>query len=170
MTASNLYLVPLLTGRGMDTVLAAWALGLCGAGQLLGRVGYASFARRTGPDARTALLLAAGAAATLAVAVLHRPTVLVFIVVILLGATRGAITLLDATAVTDRWGANGYATLHGILSAPVTIAIALSPWAGALLAGWTGGHPQMFAVLAGLILLGAGIAVCERAYALAGRR
>jgi MFS family permease len=169
MTASNLYLVPLLTGRGMDTVLAAWALGLCGAGQLLGRIGYAPFAKRTGTIARTALILAAGAAATLAVAVLHRPVVLVFVAVILLGAARGAFTLLDATAVTDRWGANGYATLHGILSAPATIAIALSPWAGALLADWTGGHPQMFAVLAGLILLATAIAVGERASAAAGQ-
>jgi MFS family permease len=30
MGTSNLYLVPLLTGRGMDTTTAAWALGLCG--------------------------------------------------------------------------------------------------------------------------------------------
>jgi MFS family permease len=165
MTASNLYLVPLLTGRGMDTVLAAWALGLCGAGQLLGRIGYAPFARRTGTIARTALILAAGAAATLAVAVLHSPVFLVFTVVILLGAARGAFTLLDATAITDRWGPDGYATLHGILSAPATIAIALSPWAGALVSDWTGGHPQMFAVLAGLILLATVIALSERAYA-----
>jgi predicted MFS family arabinose efflux permease len=165
MYASNLYLVPLLTERGMDTVTAAWALGLCGAGQLLGRIGYAPFAKRTGTTARTTAILAAGAAATVAVAAFSRPVVLVFAVVILLGAARGAFTLLDATAVTDRWGTNGYATLHGILSAPATIAIALSPWAGALLIDWTGGPPQMFSALAGLILLAAAIIMGERAYA-----
>jgi hypothetical protein len=72
----------------------------------------------------------------LATALVHRPLLLV------LGATRGAFTLLDATAITDRWGPNGYATLHGILTAPATIALALSPWAGAHLTTWTSGHPR----------------------------
>lgn len=36
--------------RGLSMSLAAWALGLSGAGQLLGRLGYAPLSRRTTPD------------------------------------------------------------------------------------------------------------------------
>jgi predicted MFS family arabinose efflux permease len=162
MSTSNLYLVPLLTGRGMDTTTAAWALGICGAGQLLGRIAYAPIAIRTGPTTRAVAILAIGAAATLATSLIAGPLGLVFVTVILLGAARGAFTLLDATAITDRWGPHGYAILHGILSAPATFAIALSPWAGALLSEWTGGTPQMFALLAAIITLAALIVLTER--------
>jgi predicted MFS family arabinose efflux permease len=162
MSTSNLYLVPLMTGRGMDTTTAAWVLGICGAGQLLGRIAYAPIAIRTGPTTRAVAIPAIGAATTLATALIAGPLGLVFAAVILLGAARGAFTLLDATAITDRWGPQGYGTLHGILSAPATIAIALSPWAGAHLATWTGGHPRMFALLAGLIAAAAVVILVER--------
>lgn len=163
MSASNLYLVPLLTGRGMDTVTAAWALGICGAGQLLGRIAYAPLANRTGPTVRAVAILIIGAATLLATAFIAGPVALVFTAVILLGAARGAFTLLDATLVTDRWGPSGYATLHGILTAPATAAIALSPWAGAHLATWSGGNPQLFALLGAFTLVAVVVIVLERA-------
>jgi MFS family permease len=162
MSTSNLYLVPLMTGRGTDTATAAWVLGICGAGQLLGRIAYAPIAIRTGPTVRAVAILAIGAATTLATALIAGPLGLVFATVVLLGAARGAFTLLDATAITDRWGPNGYGTLHGILSAPATIAIALSPWAGAHLTAWTGGTPQMFTLLAAITALAAVIILVER--------
>lgn len=159
MFAATLYLVPLLTGRGMDTTTAAWALGLCGAGQLLGRIGYAPLVEHAGPTMRTIVILICAAVTTAAVAIVTGPTAVVFTVVIALGAARGAFTLLEATAVSDRWGTSGYATLHGVFSAPATIAIALGPWAGALLTDWTGDHPQMFALLATIALTAAAIAL-----------
>ncbi|MDN3243109.1 MFS transporter [Glycomyces tritici] len=162
MSTSNLYLVPLMTERGTDTATAAWVLGICGAGQLLGRIAYAPIAIRTGPTVRAVAILAIGAATTLATALIAGPLGLVFATVVLLGAARGAFTLLDATAITDRWGPHGYGTLHGILSAPATIAIALSPWAGAHLANWTGGTPQMFTLLAAVTALAAVIILVER--------
>lgn len=169
MGTSNLYLVPLMTDRGMDTTTAAWALGLCGAGQLLGRLAYTPLALRTGPTARAVAILAIGAAMLLATALIHNPIALVFAVVIVLGAARGAFTLLDATAITDRWGPHGYGTLHGILTAPATIALALSPWVGAHLVAWTGGHSQMFAVLA-VLTLGAAVAITGERIARRGLR
>ncbi|GAA2271586.1 MFS transporter [Glycomyces scopariae] len=162
MGTSNLYLVPLATGRGMDTTTAAWVLGLCGAGQLLGRVAYAPLAARTGTTARTIAILATGAATLLATALIAGPVWLVFATVIVLGAARGAFTLLDATIVTDHWGPAGYGTLHGILTAPATAALALSPWAGAHLATWTGGNPQLFTLLATLTATAAIIVLIER--------
>ncbi|WP_112138738.1 MFS transporter [Glycomyces dulcitolivorans] len=162
MGTSNLYLVPLMTGRGMDTTTAAWALGLCGAGQLLGRIAYAPIAARTGPTLRAVAILTTGAATLLATALIAGPVALVFATVIVLGAARGAFTLLDATVVTDRWGPHGYAVLHGILTAPATAALALSPWAGAHLATWTGGNPQLFGLLAAFTAAAAVIILVER--------
>ena len=44
--ASLVALVPLLTGRGMSSAWAAWALGLGGAGQVAGRLLYPAMTRR----------------------------------------------------------------------------------------------------------------------------
>ena len=61
---------------------------------------------------------------------------------------RGNLTLRQATAVTDRWGATHYGHLSGLLAAPATVASALAPFAGAALAGPLGGYPNLFTVLA----------------------
>ncbi len=53
-------LVPLLLERGYSTSQAAWALGLGGAGQTLGRTLYATLARHTRIIARTTTLIALG--------------------------------------------------------------------------------------------------------------
>ena len=69
-------LIPLLTGRGLSPPMAALALGLLGAGQLLGRLGYGPPATRTTTATRTRVSPAAAA--------------------VLLGTTRAATTLLPA--------------------------------------------------------------------------
>ncbi|GCB42770.1 hypothetical protein [Streptomyces sp. NL15-2K] len=57
MYAVVIALVPLVTERGASPTAAAWALGLGGAGQPLGRTLYAALARHTGavelPPARS---------------------------------------------------------------------------------------------------------------------
>jgi hypothetical protein len=73
----------------------------------------------------------------------------------LAGAARGVFTLLQATAISDRWGATHYGRLNGLLSAPALLATASAPWAGAALAQALGGYPPVFVVLAGLATLGA---------------
>ena len=69
------------------------------------------------------------------------------------GAVRGLFTLLEATAISDRWGPAGYASLNGVLSAPLTAAIALAPTADAALAGALGNCPALFLALAGTSLI-----------------
>jgi hypothetical protein len=51
--------------------------------------------------------------------------------------------------VADRWGTAEYGRLSALLAAPVTIAGALAPWAGAALAP-LGGQAGLFVWLAGL--------------------
>src|SRR5690606_6411781 len=151
--------VPLLIERGLSTTLAAWALGLGGLGQVLGRLGYGRLAAHTSVRARGVLVLALTAAATALLGLLPGPAVLLIAAAMLAGAARGVFTLLQATAVSDRWGAAHYGRLNGILSAPAMIATALAPWAGAALAGLLGGYPPVFAVLAVLAALAAVLAL-----------
>ncbi|MCF2530230.1 MFS transporter [Yinghuangia sp. KLBMP8922] len=150
MYAGVVNLVPLLTERGSSTTVAAWALGLGGAGQVVGRLGYAALARRSGVRGRITGIFAATALTTAMLAFVPGPVWLLVVISVLAGAARGMATLLSATAVTERWGAASYGTLSGILSAPAMAASALSPWAGAALAGPLGGYAHMFALLAAL--------------------
>ncbi|WP_327370712.1 MFS transporter [Streptomyces sp. NBC_01217] len=141
-------LVPLLTARGADATTAAWALGLGGAGQTLGRTLYATLTRRTGVTTRTMALIAAGGITTLALGLTSGPIPLLVLLAVLAGVVRGNLTLLQATAVTDRWGTTHYGSLSAVLAAPATIASALAPFAGAALAGPLGGYPHLFVLLA----------------------
>lgn len=150
--------VPLLLERGLSTSLAAWALGLGGLGQVLGRLGYGRLAAASSVRTRSVVILALTAAATGLLAVLPGPAGLLIAAAMLAGAARGVFTLLQATAISDRWGATHYGQLNGLLSAPALTATALAPWAGAALAGMLGGYPAVFATLAGLAVLAAGCA------------
>ncbi|MGX1885108.1 MFS transporter [Streptomyces sp. NPDC055287] len=161
MHAVVIGLVPLLAERGATATTAAWALGLGGAGQTLGRTLYATLARRTGVTARTASLIAAGGATTAALAFVPGPVPVLVLLAVLAGVVRGNITLLHATAVAERWGTADYARLSALLAAPATVAGALSPWAGAALAPALGGYPALFAVLAGTSFLAAALAAAS---------
>ncbi|MEU2027001.1 MFS transporter [Streptomyces sp. NPDC016469] len=141
-------LVPLLIERGYSTTQAAWALGLGGAGQTLGRTLYATLAARTGVTTRTTALIALGGVTTAALALTPGPYLLLVVLSIAAGMVRGNITLLQATAITDRWGATHYGRLSGILAAPTTTASALAPFAGAALAAPLGGYRPLFFLLA----------------------
>lgn len=147
--------VPLVIERGMSTTAAAWTLGLGGVGQVLGRLSYGALARVAGVRARTVGVLALCAATTALLGLLPGPAVLLVAGAMLAGAARGIFTLLQATAVTDRWGTAYYGRLNGVLSAPSTLATALAPWAGAALAVPLGGYPGVFVVLATVALVAA---------------
>ncbi|WP_139216488.1 MFS transporter, partial [Streptomyces sp. CC77] len=155
MYAVVIGLVPLLEERGASPTTAAWALGLGGAGQTLGRTLYATLAARTTVTTRTAVLISLGATTTAALALVPGPIPVLVLLSVLAGVVRGNLTLLQATAVTDRWGTTHYGRLSGLLAAPATIAAALAPWAGAALAGVLGGYGGLFLALSGSSLAAA---------------
>lgn len=68
---------------------------------------------------------------------------------------RGNLTLLQATAITDRWGATHYGRLSGLLAAPATTAAALAPFASAALAVLLGGYGTLFCLFAAVSLAAA---------------
>ena len=81
--------------------------------------------------------------------------VLVVALGMLLGLARGVYTLVQATAVTDRWGPRSYGRLNGVLTAPALVASALAPFAGAALADLLGSYAAAFLVLAGVAAVAA---------------
>ncbi|WP_308368798.1 MFS transporter [Streptomyces sp. ISL-36] len=158
MYAVVVTLVPLVVERGYTTSQAAWALGLGGAGQTLGRTLYAPLARHTGTTARTVALIALGGLTTAAFALTSGPYVLVIALSMVAGMVRGNLTLLQATAVTERWGTQHYGRLSGLLGAPAKTASALAPLAATLIAITMGGYRWLFGLLAATALLAAVIA------------
>ncbi|QFZ24305.1 MFS transporter [Saccharothrix syringae] len=141
-------LVPLLTERGLSTAAAAWTLGLGGLGQVLGRLGYPRFVAATGVRARTAAVLLVASTTTLLLGLLPGPAALLVAAAVLAGTARGVFTLVQATAVSDRWGTAHYGRLSGLLQAPMAITAALAPWAGTALAAVLGGYSPVFVLLA----------------------
>lgn len=152
-TAAGVFnLVPLLQERGFSPSLAALALGLGGAGQVLGRIGYLPLATRSTVAFRTVAILIATVVAT---ALLGLTTGVVALIAVSVGAglVRGIFTLVKATAVTDRWGATHYGRLNGLLWAPVVIVMALAPWAGTALSAATGSYANAYLVLTAIAVL-----------------
>lgn len=156
--AALVNLVPLLTGRGLSPGLAAWALGLGGAGQVAGRLCYRALDTRLDARARAAVVIAAGAMVTLLLGLLPGPAALLVTASVMAGAIRGVFTLTEATLVADQWGADRYAVLNGVFNAPLTAAGAIAPSIGAGIAAATGSYPAMFAILAAVAATGATLA------------
>ena len=151
-------LVPMLVEQGMSRNLAAVALGLGGVGQVLGRLGYARFAAATTVRMRTVSVMAAIGVATAALALAPAVAGLLIGLGMVLGLARGIYTLIQATAITDRWGPTGYGRLNGILTAPALVASAAAPFVGATLAHLLGGYTAAFLVLAAVAGLAAALA------------
>ena len=145
--------VPLVQERGYSATAASWALGIAGAGQVLGRLGYAQLVRRIGLRTRTVVIFAVSVVTSGLFAILPGPYGLLVAVSLVAGNARGLATLLSATTISDRWGTARYARLNGVFNAPLMIASAIAPFLGAGLAALLGGYPAAFAVLAGLGLV-----------------
>ena len=158
MYASLVNLVPLLLHHGLSLQLAAWVLGLSGAGQVAGRLAYPTLDRLLSPNARSAAVMGVMGVTLAALALVPGPPLVLVLVAVLGGAARGLFTLVGATLVSDHWGAQRYAAINGVYHAPKGVAAALAPAFGAGVAAITGGYPAMFGVLAALALAGAALA------------
>lgn len=152
-------LVPLFVERGVSPTTAAWALGLSGVGQVLGRLGYGRLVAKFGVKARTAGVLSAAATTTLLLGLIPGPAGALVAAAVLAGVVRGIFTLTQATAISDRWGTAHYGRLSGLLHAPLTVTAAVAPWAAIALAGPLGGYPAVFTLLAAVGLVAAAISL-----------
>jgi MFS family permease len=140
-------LVPLLTDGGLTVGQAAIALGIGGAGQVAGRLVYGLLVVRLPVRRRTIAVLGAGALTTLALAVSAGSLFLACAASFAAGTARGIFTLIQATAVADRWGTRAVGARTAFLTGGVMAATAFAPWVGTLLAELTGSFAAAFVVL-----------------------
>jgi hypothetical protein len=152
----------------MSPGLAAWALGLGGAGQVAGWLCYRVLDTRLAAKGRATAVIAAGAMVTLLLGLLPGPAALLILGSVIAGAVRGLFTLTEATLVADQWGTRRYAVINGVFNAPVTAAGAVAPAIGAAIATATGSYPLMFAILAAVAASGAILAGTAQAPARPG--
>lgn len=152
--ASLMTLVPLMLEREFSPSTAAWVLGIGGAGQVLGRLIYTAILTRLSLRARTLMAFAFLTVGTAALAFTSGPLALLIMFSVISGIGRGVATLLQATAIPDRWGSKSYGHLSGILSMTGLLSMAVGPWAGSSLAEVTGSYGNAFAVFAGLACVG----------------
>ncbi len=146
--AAVVNLVPLLTDGGLTPLVAAVALGLGGVGQVAGRLVYGPLLALLPVRPRTVLVVAAASVTTFGLSVSARWAVLVCVVSFAAGVARGIFTLIQATAVSDRWGTQAFGARSSVLSGAVMVTAAFAPWLGALIASVVGGYDGAFVVVA----------------------
>lgn len=160
--AATLNLVPILTDRGYTPAFAALVFGLVGVGQVAGRLLFLT--GRPGAHATlTSVIVAAAATLVLALlAVTTGPAAVLVVLAVLAGAVRGSLTLVQASAVAERWGTARLGLLNGIFTAPITAATAVAPAVGVGLAILVGSYPAALLVVAGVCGLGTVAAALSR--------
>ncbi|WP_345762407.1 MFS transporter [Diaminobutyricibacter sp. McL0608] len=149
----TLSLIPLLTEKGFSYRTAALVLGLVGAGQVVGRLLFFVTPHGTRPWMPLALVSALSVVLLTSLALIPGPLWLLIATAIATGAVRGAHTLVQASAVADRWGTQNYGSINGVFAAPITILTALSPALGPIIATGVGSYSAMALVMAGIALL-----------------
>ncbi|GAB3584564.1 MFS transporter [Leifsonia lichenia] len=148
----TLAIIPLFTEKGMSYPVAALALGLVGAGQVIGRLLFYVTPRRAKPWLPIAIIAFGSTVGVLALALIPGPVWLLLLLAILVGAIRGANTLVQASAAADRWGVHNYGSINGVFAAPITVLTALAPALGPLIANGVGSYAGMAALMAGVAL------------------
>lgn len=149
----TLALIPLFTEKGMSYELAAWALGLLGAGQVIGRLLYVAIPHTAAPWIPLAVTAGLSTASLALLALIPGPPWLLIAIGIVAGAVRGAQTLVQGSAVADRWGTHNYGAINGVFAAPITLIAAFGPALGPLLAVATGSYSAMALIAVGLAAL-----------------
>ncbi len=146
----TLSVIPLYMEKGFTYELAAWALGLLGAGQVVGRLVYVVVPHGTAPWVPLATTSSAAAVLLCLMALVPGPPWLLIVIGMAAGAVRGAQTLVQGSAVADRWGTRNYGSINGVFAAPITTVAAFGPSLGPLVATAVGGYETMALAMAGV--------------------
>ncbi len=152
--AVAVHLIPFLLAAGYSPGFAAAATGLIGATQVAARVAVTLAGNRCPAVPLTAAVFALQGLAVLVLLAWHQAGG-VLLAVVLLGAGRGAVTLMRASLVAERYGRAHYGAIGGALALFVSGAAALAPVGAGVAYQVVGGYPVVFAGLAGISLLAA---------------
>ena len=142
-------LLPLLAERGFTAAAAVGLYAVIGPSQVLGR--FVMFAAdRLIPTAYAGILATVMPVAAMLVLIgASSSSSLLIVFALLFGAGMGVKTVVQATAAPEFLGIRDYGALQGILTAPVQIVQAASPFVAALLWQWSGGYELLTYVLLG---------------------
>jgi MFS family permease len=149
----TLAVIPLYMEKGLSYELAAWALGLLGAGQVIGRLVYVVVPHRTPPWVPLAITSGSAVGLLGLMALVPGPPWLLIVIGMAAGAVRGAQTLVQGSAVADRWGTRNYGSINGVFAAPITAVAAFGPSLGPIVATAVGGYETMALVMAGVAVV-----------------
>jgi MFS family permease len=152
--AVAVHLIPFLVADGYAAGFAAAATGLIGATQVAARVIVTLAGNRLPRAPLTAAVFALQGAAVL-ILLAWRQSAGVILAVLLLGAGRGAVTLMRASLVAERYGRAHYGAIGGALALFISGAAALAPVGAGVAYELAGGYPAVFAGLAGISVLAA---------------
>jgi hypothetical protein len=152
--AVGVHLIPFLLADGYTPGFAAAATGLIGATQVAARVVVTLAGNRCPHVPLTAAVFGLQAGAVLILLAWQQP-IGVLVAVLLLGAGRGAVTLMRATLVAERYGRTHYGAIGGALALFVSGAAALAPVGAGVAYQIVGGYDVVFAGLAGISALAA---------------
>ena len=144
--------------KGLDLQAAAWVLGVIGAGSVLGRLIYLALPRAAAPWAAPVAIGLIGALALSGFGAAEG-TIWLFLAAATTGAVRGAHTLVQASAVADRWGHAQYGRLNGALALPVIALTALAPGAASTIAAAAGSYRALAFLMAALCGVGGLLAI-----------
>ena len=142
------HLVLYLTVLGHPPAIASTLAGLLGVLSVTGRVASAISARWLPMATITAVVLSVQGVSIALLPLIGKHIVGVVVCLALFGLGFGVSAIATPAIILDRYGANGYATIAGILSTPVAIAEAVAPLAGALLASSAGYQTRIFSIAA----------------------
>ncbi|MGI9824440.1 MFS transporter [Agromyces sp. Marseille-Q5079] len=145
----TLAIIPLYMEKGLTYELAAWSLGLLGAGQVVGRLLYLVIPHDAAPWRPLALTSALAVVVLALMGLVPGPPWLLVVIGVIAGAVRGAQTLVQGSAVADRWGTRNYGSINGIFAAPITAITAMGPALGPVVAIASGSYSTMAIIMAG---------------------
>jgi predicted MFS family arabinose efflux permease len=158
----SIHLVLYLISLGHRPATAATLAGLLGLLSVTGRL-VTSLSVRWLPMATvTALVLAVQGVAISLLPVVGRQVVGAVVCLTLFGLGFGVSSIATPAILLDRYGANGFGTISGMLATPVTIAKAVGPLGGAALAEAVGYRPLILTVAAACVAAAAALALTRR--------
>lgn len=144
--AIGLYLIPVLLERGDSMAQATLLLGLIGPAQAVGRVLVTALDNRMPEPVLTTVVFGLHAVG-LGIVLFPAGVLLMVVAMAFLGVGRGAITLMRATLVANRYGTANFGAISGVPAAAQMAARAAAPVGGGLMVSALGGFEPMLLVL-----------------------
>jgi MFS family permease len=160
MSTMTVHLVGFLVSRGHPATFAAAVAGLLGVLSVSGRLLLTGVQRRVRLATAVAVVFTVQALAAAGLIVAGSSRIGAVVAVIGFGCGFGVDSLATPQLLAERYGTNAYASIAGLLAAPVTLAKAVAPLAASALLLHAGYSP---------ILAGIGVACLLAAVAVSAR-